>query len=138
MLSKLSGIKLEKLEDNETKRLGQNLTTLFANLKVMESKSKLVGVSKTLHHLLPNLVLPIDRRYTLTFFYEEKFRNSVQIRGDEKEILLEIFKNSHFISRKLLLSEKDLTDIWDTSIPKLIDNAIIGFVELELKHKTLY
>jgi len=136
LLTELSQAKLEELEVNETSNIEQNLTTLFANLKVMESKSKLVGISKTLHHLLPNLVLPIDRRYTLNFFYEEKFKNSVQIRGDERETFLEIFRSSHYISRKLTLNKKDLTDTWDTSIPKLIDNAIIGFVELELNPKT--
>ena len=135
LLINLSQAKLEELNDKEMKKIEQSLTILFENLKVMESKSKLVGVSKALHHILPNLILPMDRKYTLNFFYEEKFRKSVQIRGDEKEIFLEIFKNSHFISRKLNLNWKDLINVRDSSIPKLIDNAIIGFVEFELKPK---
>ena len=49
------------------------LSSLFENLEVIEKGSKLIGNSKTLHHLLLDLIPPIDRKHTLNFFYKEKF-----------------------------------------------------------------
>ncbi|MEM3870956.1 MAG: hypothetical protein QXE05_00100 [Nitrososphaeria archaeon] len=129
LLKELSLIKLNELSDEKKEEVKKRLAILFEKLKVMETKSKLVGVSKALHHLLPDLVPPIDRKYTLNFFYERKF--NPQIKGNEKEIFLEIFDYYHLICKKLC--EKDLEREWDTSIPKLIDNAIIGFVSEEQK-----
>jgi hypothetical protein len=35
----------------------------------MESRRRIVGVSKTIHFLLPDLVIPIDGAYTLPYFF---------------------------------------------------------------------
>ena len=50
------------------KAILHELKTLFENMKVTNSNSKLVSFSKTLHFLLPNLVMPMDRANTLPFF----------------------------------------------------------------------
>lgn len=97
----------------------------------METDKKLVGVSKTMHHLLPDIVPPIDRKYILNFFYNEPLRKKsqeIQIKGNEEDIFLEVFNNYCDICKNAGLSESCLKRKWDTSIPKLIDNAIIGFV----------
>ena len=126
-----------KLRNIDTKQLEEikiDLSELFDNMKVMKTPSKLVGVSKALHHFLPELVLPVDRRYTLRFFYSNDLNRNPSIKkNDEKHTFLEIIEKSHFICKKLNLTEKDLKKKWDTSIPKLIDNAIIGFVLLKTK-----
>lgn len=128
-LVNLSKIKLKDLDTKQLKEIKIDLSDLIDNLKVMKTPSKLVGVSKALHHFLPELVLPIDRRYTINFFYSNNLNKSPQIKkNDEKNIFLEIMEKSYFICKKLKLAEKDLKKKWDTSIPKLIDNAIIGFV----------
>lgn len=41
------------------------LQKLMENLKISKGKTKLVYNSKTIHHLLPDLMPPIDRQYTL-------------------------------------------------------------------------
>jgi len=124
LLEKLTCYKINNLSDTEEQQVKDKLSILFDNLKVMAKKAKLVGVSKALHHLLPDLVPPIDRKYTLDFFYG----NANYGEKDQKEKFLAIFDKFRFISRELNLTEKDQSGQWDTSIPKLIDNAIIGFL----------
>lgn len=119
------------INEEDKERIKSKLAILYENLKVMESKAKLVGVSKVLHHLLPDLVPPVDRTHTLKFFYDRS--NYREKEG--KEIFLKIFDAFYDICKKLNLTEKDLKRRWDTSIPKLIDNAIIGYVSKELKAK---
>ncbi|GBE19119.1 hypothetical protein BMS3Abin16_01734 [archaeon BMS3Abin16] len=121
---------LNETDVNEVKKL---LGTVFSNLRVMEGPSQLVGNSKTLHHLLPDLVPPMDRTYTLTFFYGNTNLNSDR----EKEKFLEIFENIYHICLKLKLNESDLGEgFFDTSIPKLIDNAIVGYMRDGVSRKS--
>jgi hypothetical protein len=41
---------------------------VIARIKVSTSRTQIVAGSKFLHHVLPDLVPPIDRRYTFRFF----------------------------------------------------------------------
>ncbi|MGQ9571041.1 MAG: hypothetical protein ACUVUQ_09435, partial [Thermodesulfovibrionales bacterium] len=118
-----------KLYDNLDSRINTVITlfkNVFSDLKVMESKRKIVGVSKTLHFLLPDLVMPIDSKYTMPAFYGyNKYSNDTR---EEFKTFKDIFKKTHQITRSLNLSPSDANgDRWKTSVPKLIDNAIIGF-----------
>ena len=45
------------------------LRQIFSGLKIMASSTSLVGNSKVMHHMLPNIVPPIDREYTLRYLY---------------------------------------------------------------------
>jgi hypothetical protein len=88
----------------------------------MASQSKLVGVSKALHFLLPDLVTPVDNKYTLFFFKKSSGKNK------EFNTFEDVFIKTYRITDSLLLKENDFDGKhWNTSIPKLIDNAIIGF-----------
>ncbi len=124
LLEELTKYKMDRLSDPEKQKAKDKLAILLYGLNVMVGKCKLVGVSKALHHLLPDLVMPIDGTYSLKFYYG----NTTYNENNQKEKFLEIFNKFCFIAKKLNLSKKDLTGQWDTSIPKLIDNAIIGFV----------
>jgi hypothetical protein len=98
------------------------LENVFLNLKVMETKRRLVGVSKALHFLLPNLVMPIDNKYTMNFFSISTDVNR------ELNTFKTIFIESYNITRGLCLTQNEVDGTrWNTSVPKLIDNAIIGF-----------
>jgi hypothetical protein len=46
----------------------EELWQLIDNLGIVENEAKLVSGSKALHHLLPDLVVPMDRAYTQKFF----------------------------------------------------------------------
>ena len=78
-----------------------------------------------LHHILPSLVPPIDRSYTLRFFYR---RQGLSI--SEKEAFREMYLEFHRIAvhRKKEILNRLGKNLWNTSETKIIDNAIIGFI----------
>ena len=91
----------------------------------MKTKRKIVGVSKTMHFLLPDLVMPVDGKYTMNaFFGYNKLSKTVASEFDDMYSILQRF---HDIAYKYKLSYNNCSvGGWNTSVPKLIDNAIIG------------
>jgi len=125
-LSELYKYRLQMLCEKDILTVLQQLKPLFCRLKIMATKRHIVGVSKALHFLLPDLVLPIDSSNTMQAFFGY---NRYEI-GEEKEFKTysDIFAKSYKIARQLNLTESDVTGCgWSCSVPKLIDNAIIGF-----------
>jgi hypothetical protein len=55
---------LEAFRVDAADRLGQ----VIESLGVVENKAKLVAGTKALHHLLPDLVMPMDRAWAGKFF----------------------------------------------------------------------
>ena len=105
------------------------LWQIITGLKVGIGTTKIVANSKALHHLLPSLVPPIDREYTLRFFYNRK----TLTQGDEVAFQ-EIFPYFHAIGagRKEEIARR-IGRGMNTSETKVIDNAIVGFVHRHLK-----
>lgn len=125
ILQDLYKFHIEKIKDDEQQIILLKLEKLFTDLKVMSSQSRIVGVTKTMHFLLPNLVMPIDRKYTLNFFYWHNAYNKGAVK--EFKTFTEIFTTFREIAKINRLTEKDVDKSdWNTSIPKLIDNALIG------------
>lgn len=118
----LSNHKLISMNDDEIDSVLGNIKEVFFGLKIMEGQSQIVGVSKTLHFLLPDLVMPIDRKYTLNFFYGNNQYNKERSR--EFITFSEVFKNYCKIIRDLELTRRKFE--WPVS--KVIDGAIIGFM----------
>lgn len=102
------------------------LKKLFYNLQIMKTNRRIVGVSKALHFLLPDLVTPIDGNYTLTAIYG----SNKQFKDVSEEFIefREFFTRTYHIAKKLNLTPEDTNDERNRSIPKMIDNAIIGGV----------
>jgi hypothetical protein len=113
-----------------------NLKTVFCKIRCMASGTSLVGNSKVMAHLLPHLVPPVDREYTLKFL----FRHGQIVNGIEgewtklKQILSGFFypvAQSPVFQTK---AEGWLTHVdqfkWDTSCLKIIDNLIIGLSKM--------
>jgi hypothetical protein len=102
------------------------LRDLFNKLYlVKKDKPKLVTYSKTLHFLLPNLLMPIDRKYTLQFFYK-----NTDI-PKENEIQFKMYCDIFMQFQNLAMSydfNKFKDDNWNSSIPKIIDNLIIAYI----------
>ena len=98
----------------------------------MKSKSKLVATTKVMHFLLPNLIPPMDREYTMKFF--GKNLPTIKSDKDEKNIEkeIEIFE---FIFKKIkkISQEVDCSKFIDKeflpTIPKVIDNAIVSYIK---------
>lgn len=129
-LSKLSVHKLEKfnLDKNTPNDVFSELWTLFNQLEVMASSSKLVGVSKTLHFLLPDLVMPIDREYVLPTIFGSKYVPSALDKQFEK--FKEVFKAYSDLAQHLNLTVNNGDgNWWNVSVPKRIDNAIAGLLD---------
>jgi len=132
-----------KLRDVNIEEIKEDLLKIFRNLKIMDRDSapKLVAHSKIMHFLIPDLVPPMDKGNIIFFFYGswkitkrgKKYKYTPLIK-DEEEIFVEVMKQFQNIANKLNLGKRDLISEWDTSIPKLIDNAIIGYNKHEEKN----
>jgi len=128
IIQSLAKYRIEELECIDS--LKESIRFLFINLNlVAEDKPKLVTFSKTLHFFLPNLLMPIDRAYTLMFFYNnvnfDKTKNDEQI-----QMYLAIFEQFRLFAKAHFDSDafKDCNKRWDKNIPKMIDNMIIAYV----------
>jgi hypothetical protein len=71
-ICELSSHRLDLLRDNEVAMVAGNIWGLIAELKIGKARKKIVSGSKALHHLLPDLVPPIDNAYTLKFFFGKR------------------------------------------------------------------
>jgi hypothetical protein len=128
----------KKLQEVDLTDLMKDILKIFNSLKIMarSESPKFVANSKVMHFLLPDLIPPMDKGNILYFFYgwlskdkKGKFvkRNPHEIKIKENSYFWEILNRFKEIVIKLKLTKNDLQHEWDTSIPKLIDNAIIGF-----------
>jgi hypothetical protein len=87
-------------------------------------ETKIVIGTKALHHLIPELVPPMDRQYTLRFFFEHTTMNQ----GDRMafDVMLPQF---HQIATNCAEQISSLIGVgsMNTSVTKIIDNAIVGY-----------
>lgn len=139
LLTKLHGTKTEWNTDN-TETL-TDIVTLIRFINVSEAGSFLVSSSKTLHHLLPDLVCPIDREYSVRFIKQEKF-NDTQIAIGDKNSQLWLAK-TYIEAMWNFINEPEnngkLTNYYKrhknkgfvTSIPKIFDNLVMAYVKRE-------
>ena len=113
------------LQDEEVDRISRHLWTVIRSLEVGVGEAKIVAGSKALHHVLPNLVPPIDREYTLRFFCNNK-----TLRADGAEEFAEIYPAFHQIARACELEIRSrLThpERMHTSFTKVVDNGVVGY-----------
>lgn len=108
------------------------LRDVFCGLKVMASGTSIVGNSKVMHHMMPNIVPPIDREYTFRFL-----RGNTNIaNGIDREwsimrdmiagFFMPIATDSSFAVKVSSWMGDPEEHPWDTSAMKVIDNLIIG------------
>jgi hypothetical protein len=118
-----------------------NLKEVYFGLKVSISDATIVAHSKTLAHILPNLIPPIDRQYTIRFFTQDnmqfftgsgKYRMVNLPQGMDKQF--EAFKE-YSCRMKVLFDRCDRQllkldgNAFNTSYPKMMDNLIMAFVK---------
>lgn len=125
-LEQLYKYKLINISKDEMTAVVYLLQKIFCSLDVMASKRRIVGVSKTLHLLLPDLVMPMDSKFTMTYFYGYNKYSPCPVK--EFEIFKRTFLKTKAIATSLALTAEAADgNNWNTTIPKLIDNATIGF-----------
>ena len=71
-LEALWPLRITALQADEVDDTAQIIWAVIARIKVSTSRTQIVAGSKFLHHLLPDLVPPIDRQYTFSFFTGQK------------------------------------------------------------------
>lgn len=117
----------------------------LAQKRVVKSKRAIVAVSKVLHHLVPDLLMPVDGEHILKFLnkLEDKDENSQPLRPsssynyDTFDAYWSCVKISRHIAEKRGIVDPSKWEPrdpkfsikkrpMDTSTPKMIDNAIIG------------
>ena len=115
---------LEKYENDGNSNIEEMIDILeiiYNRLNLMITKSQLVSNSKFLHFLFPNILMPMDGLNTLNYLYGNT--------GESPNKYIEIIRLSYEIMNKHEIFEKYIDNDWNTSVPKLIDNAIISLVE---------
>lgn len=104
----------------------ERLWSLVETLPIVENKSKVVAATKTLHHLLPDLVPPMDIAWTGRFFrwYPAYFS------GRQRKIFEQGMVAFAELARRCDPQSYVNKAPWNTSLTKVLDNAIIGFCKL--------
>ena len=123
---RLSNIRLEELTAEQLAEiLSGDGRALFLNLTlVADTKPRLVTYSKALHFFVPNLFMPIDRTYTLKYFYDNfNVPTNIERQFDR---LSEVLEESRRLATSVRLTQF-IDTVWNANIPKTIDNIIIGY-----------
>ena len=138
MLVNFRDLKMNECEDKEYSKYIDGLKSIYSPLKVSISESTLVAHSKTLAHILPDLIPPIDRQYTVRFFTQDnknfysksrKYR-AVNLPDDHfsafKDYCIRIKQMFDRCERELFQLD---FNTFNTSYPKIMDNIIMAFVK---------
>jgi len=125
-LGKLQELRLEELTPEQETVVGEYLWGLIESLRIRPlDKTYLVPASKALHHLLPNLVVPIDDKHTGEFFqWPSNWRNR------QRDCFFQVFPSTGKVARRIkpnINAYIGISKPFHRSLPKLIDNAIVAF-----------
>ncbi|GAB1449508.1 MAG: hypothetical protein L6Q78_05055 [Bacteroidia bacterium] len=121
----LSEIKIEDSTINISEL--EKIRQLFYNMTLVETKAGLVTFSKLIHFFLPELLMPIDRRYTLNFFFGHG--NIPQEINKQFDLYCKIlFQFNSFAHSYDFNKIKVDRWNWNKYKSKSIDNLIIGYM----------
>jgi hypothetical protein len=129
VIAELWDLDIRALSEREAEVVAKRVWLALSSLKVSTSATRIVAGSKALHHVLPDLVPPIDRQYTFQFFTGQRAVNT----GDERAFL-EWFPYLAEIGRRVRTEIDEALErggFMATGAAKVIDNAIIGFMQGE-------
>jgi len=105
---------------------------VFCGIRIMATETRLVGNSKAMHHMMPNVVPPIDREYTLTYLLGNRnIKNDLTaewalLRRVVSDFFAAVVADTAFAEMAAAWTGQQDRFPWDTSILKVIDNLIIG------------
>jgi hypothetical protein len=126
-ISSLDGLSIEKA-DLDIEEITGLVWNLIDSLEIVENEAPLVASSKALHHILPDLIAPIDRGYTQKLFGWE----NPQFQYRQERCFTEIFEFFAAIARATNPGQY-VGKKWNTSATKVLDNAVVGAVCM-IKH----
>jgi hypothetical protein len=108
----------------------EQIWQLVEALGVVGNKAKIVAGTKTLHHLLPDLVVPMDRAWTGKFF--QFHLPEWQEPTSQRRIFLRAYGHFADVAREVQPQKYVTGHGWRTCRTKIVDNALIGFCKEEL------
>jgi DNA-binding MarR family transcriptional regulator len=125
-IERLWPCRITSVAPHEVHALSEDVWEVLSRLRVSTSATRIVAGSKALHHVLPDLVPPIDRQYTFRFF-----TGQLNVSRGDRAAFLEWFPHFCRIGRECG-SEIDAIvargGFMATGPAKVIDNAIMGFM----------
>jgi hypothetical protein len=107
------------------------LWQIIESLGAVENKAKLVAGTKTLHHLLPELVVPMDRAWTGKFF--QLHAPEWQDPAGQRRTFRRVYGQLARVALRVQPGQYVTGQRWRTSRTKILDNALIGFCKVELR-----
>lgn len=117
------------LEDQPQSVTASDLWTIIKTIPVFGKRTRLVSHSKLLHHVLPDLVVPIDGEYTGWFF---GLTAEDMVPSREEATFDLCYQGFREIAKRATPSKYVGTvSPWNSSIGKIIDNAIGGYRMIE-------
>lgn len=125
-LAELYDTRISAIPKTQREMFAERLWDIIAHLKVSTSGTRIVAGTKALHHVLPDLVPPIDRRYTIRFLTGQ---TSLHF-GEQPAfyewfpILCDIAEKAAPALRRALARRGPMA----SGEAKVLDNAIIGFM----------
>ena len=140
-LKEFTSLRIDSCPDEQYINYLEDLKGIYYGLKVSISDATIVAHSKTLAHILPNLIPPIDRQYTIRFFTQDNkefFTESGKYRlvnlpkgieaqfNDFKKYACRMKALFNRCDRQLFTINKTS---FNTSYPKIMDNLIMAFVK---------
>jgi len=126
-LSEIASFQIWKLDPSSSHRVLATLQVVLDAMKISKSSAHLVANTKVLHHILPELVPPVDRSYTLAYFGINKMLPSQKPAGVIFKYLFPAFVRVATCLSGRLVQNVDLhEENWHTSPTKVIDNVLIG------------
>jgi hypothetical protein len=126
VLQQLRQFRITALSPRDACDVAEAAWDVIAHIKVSTSQTQIVAGSKFLHHVLPDLVPPIDRQYTFTFFTGQKMVAS------DQAAFLDWFPKLAAIGMQCRGPIDDAITrrgFMATGQAKIIDNAIMGFIQ---------
>ena len=119
----------ESMTENDWKLVQK----IYESIQIMEGKTHIVGKSKVMAHLLPNIIAPVDRQYTLDYLHRNKGIKIDYQWGLMKSIMTNFYhpidEDDGFQRFANELVGKNNGIGWNTSRLKIIDNLVIGAIK---------
>jgi len=140
-LHQFCALRMDECTEDQYEKYIDDLGHIYRTLRVSISEATIVAHSKTLAHIIPNLIPPIDRQYTVRFFTQDNkqfFTSSGKFRpvnlphginpqfADFKNYCCRIKRIFDRSDRHLFTIDKET---FNTSYPKIMDNLIMAFVK---------
>jgi hypothetical protein len=127
VLTELWPLQITRLAPGSVPAVSKRAWQVIAGIRASTSATQIGAGSKTLHHVLPDLIPPIDRQYTFRFF-----TGQTEVRFGDQRAFLDWFPALTEIAERCrapIDAALGRGGVLATGPAKVIDNAIIGFMQ---------